>query len=193
MAEAEKETVNNTQEPQEDTNETAKNENAEKQENTEKVGKKEKKPKKSDREKDLKKQLDDKNDSLLRIAAEYDNYRKRSQKEKDGIYSDTKIKVISDFLPVMDNFERGLENSDASLEDYKKGVEMTFKQFCDVFKKLGAQAYGEVGDTFDPNIHNAVMHSDDDTLPQNSITMVLAKGYKMGEKIIRPAMVAVAN
>jgi len=141
----------------------------------------------------LQKQLDEKNDQLLRMAAEYDNFRKRSQREKDALYADCKSSVIKQLLPVVDNFDRVFANPDANYEDYKKGVEMTFKQFGEVFKALGVEAFGEAGEEFDPNIHNAVMHSEDDSLGENVITTVLAKGYKVGDKVIRPAMVAVAN
>lgn len=141
----------------------------------------------------LQKQLDEKSDQLLRMAAEYDNFRKRSQREKDALYTDCKSSVIKALLPVVDNFDRVFANPDANYEDYKKGVEMTFKQFGEVFKNLGVEAFGEVGEEFDPNIHNAVMHSEDESLGENVITTVLAKGYKVGDKIIRPAMVAVAN
>lgn len=145
------------------------------------------------KEDELQKQLDEKNDQLLRMAAEYDNFRKRSQREKDALYADCKASVVKELLPVVDNFDRVFANPDANYEDFKKGVEMIFKQFGDSFKKLNVEAFGEVGEEFDPNIHNAVMHTEDDSLGENVITTVLAKGYKLGDKIIRPAMVAVAN
>ena len=145
------------------------------------------------KEEELQKQLDEKNDQLLRMAAEYDNFRKRSQREKEALYADCKASVINALLPVADNFDRIFANPDGTLEDYKKGVEMTFKQFSDVFKNLGIEAFGEVGEEFDPNFHNAVMHTEDDSVGENTITTVIVKGYKLGDKIIRPAMVAVAN
>ncbi len=145
------------------------------------------------KEAELQKQLDEKNDQLLRMAAEYDNFRKRSQREKDALYADCKASVVNSLLPVADNFDRIFANTDASFEDFKKGVEMTFKQFSDVFKTLGIESFGEVGEEFDPNFHNAVMHTEDDSVGENTITNVLVKGYKLGDKIIRPAMVAVAN
>lgn len=145
------------------------------------------------KEEELQKQLDEKNDQLLRMAAEYDNFRKRSQREKEALYADCKASVINALLPVADNFDRIFANPDGTLEDYKKGVEMTFKQFSDVFKSLGIESFGEVGEEFDPNIHNAVMHTEDDSVGENTITAVIVKGYKLGDKIIRPAMVAVAN
>ena len=145
------------------------------------------------KEEELQKQLDEKNDQLLRMAAEYDNFRKRSQREKEALYAECKASVINALLPVADNFDRIFANPDGTLEDYKKGVEMTFKQFSDVFKSLGIEPFGEVGEEFDPNIHNAVMHTEDDSVGENIITTVIVKGYKLGDKIIRPAMVAVAN
>lgn len=145
------------------------------------------------KEEELQKQIDEKNDQLLRTLAEYDNFRKRSQREKEALYAECKASVINALLPVADNFDRIFANPDGTLEDYKKGVEMTFKQFSDVFKNLGIEAFGEVGEEFDPNFHNAVMHTEDDSVGENTITNVLVKGYKLGDKIIRPAMVAVAN
>ena len=107
-------------------------------------------------------QLKDVNDRLLRTLAEYDNFRKRSQKEKEAAYSDSKALVLAELLPVMDNFERAAENKNASPEDYMKGIDMIYNQFSEVFKKLGVESFGEKGDSFDPNLHNAVMHEDDE-------------------------------
>ena len=145
-------------------------------------------------EEKLQAQLNEKNDQLLRMAAEYDNFRKRTQREKESLYSDCKVSVIKELLPVIDNFERCVVfNEGTSFEDYRKGVEMTYKQFGDMLKKLGIEAFGEVGEEFDPNLHNAVMHAQNEDFPENSISDVLMKGYKTGDKIIRAAMVAVAN
>lgn len=155
--------------------------------------KEEKKAKEESNEEKLQKQLAEKSDQLLRIAAEYDNFRKRSQREKDALYVDCKASVIKELLPVADNFDRIFANPDITFEDYKKGVEMTFKQFETVFKDLKVESFGEEGEEFDPNFHNAVMHSEDENLGENVITNVFAKGYKIGDKVIRPAMVAVAN
>lgn len=155
--------------------------------------KEEKKTKEESSEEKLQKQLAEKSDQLLRIAAEYDNFRKRSQREKDALYVDCKASVIKELLPVADNFDRIFANPDITFEDYKKGVEMTFKQFETVFKDLKVESFGEEGEEFDPNFHNAVMHSEDENLGENVITNVFAKGYKIGDKVIRPAMVAVAN
>lgn len=140
----------------------------------------------------LKKELAEANDKLLRTVAEYDNFRKRSKKEKEAIYSDSKSEIAAKFLPVLDNFERAAGSAE-DFESYKKGVEMTFKQLLEVFAGMGIESYGEKGQPFDPNLHNGVMHVDDESLPENSIGEVFLKGYKMGDKVIRHATVKVAN
>lgn len=142
---------------------------------------------------ELKKLNTELNDKLLRTLAEYDNFRKRSQKEKEAIFSDSKADVIGKLLPVIDNFERAAAAENTDLETYKKGVEMTVKQFLDVLASFSVEAYGAVGDEFDPNIHNGVMHIEDDTLSENVIADVFMKGYKMGDRIVRHATVKVAN
>lgn len=131
-------------------------------------------------------------DRLMRTLAEYDNFRKRTQKEKEAIYADTKAETVAKLLPVADNLERA-SLAGGDVENYKKGVEMTLKQLSDIFAALGVTAFGEAGDTFDPTMHNGVMHEENPDLPQNSISFVFAKGYKLGEKVIRPATVKVAN
>ena len=141
---------------------------------------------------ELNKKLLEANDKYLRTVAEYDNFRKRSQKEKEAIFSDSKTDIISKFLPVIDNFERA-SAAETDLESYKKGIEMTVNQLLEVFTAFGVEAYGAKGDEFDPNIHNGVMHIDDETLGENVISEVYMKGYKMGDKIIRHATVIVAN
>ena len=144
-------------------------------------------------EEKLQKALDEKNDQFLRLYAEYDNFRKRSQKEKQDIYSSSKADVIKEILPVLDNFERAASNKEASPEDYQKGIEMIFNQFVQILSKQGVESFGEKGDAFDPNIHNAVMTVEDDSLGENVIAEVFTKGYKLGDKIIRDAVVKVAN
>ncbi len=141
---------------------------------------------------ELNKKLLEANDKYLRTVAEYDNFRKRSQKEKEAIFSDSKTDIIGKFLPVIDNFERAA-SAETDLESYKKGIEMTVNQLLDVFKSLGVEAYGEKGEEFDPNIHNGVMHVDDESLGENVISEVYMKGYKLGDKVIRHATVIVAN
>lgn len=145
------------------------------------------------KEEQLQKALDEKNDQFLRLYAEYDNFRKRSQKEKQDIYSTSRADVIKDLLPIMDNFDRAANNKDGSYEDYKKGIDLIFNQFAEMLTKNGVEAYGERGEEFDPNIHNAVMTVEDAELGENQIASVFSKGYKLGDKIIREAVVTVAN
>ena len=131
-------------------------------------------------------------DSYLRLAAEYDNYRKRSRKEKDNLYTEIRSETVEKFLPVYDNLERALaqETQDAA---FKKGVEMTMNQLVSVMEKLGVESFGAAGDHFDPQLHNAVMHIEDESLGENVIAEVFQKGFKVGEKVVRFAMVKVAN
>ena len=131
-------------------------------------------------------------DSYLRLAAEYDNFRKRSQKEKDVLYRDAKADTIGKFLPVYDNLLRALEQETADVA-YKKGVEMTMTGLEEILKKMDVKIYGEPGDMFDPNLHNAVMHIDDDNYKEGEIVQVFQKGFAIGEKVIRFAMVQTAN
>ena len=131
-------------------------------------------------------------DAYLRLAADYDNFRKRSQKEKEQSYGNGKADAVEKLLPVYDNLERALnqETEDAA---YKKGVEMTMTQLVSIFNGLGVEIFGQVGETFDPNIHNAVMHTEEEGVAENTITQVFQKGFKLCEKIVRFAMVQVAN
>ena len=131
-------------------------------------------------------------DAHLRLAAEYDNFRKRTIKEKEASYGNGKADAVAKMLPVYDNLERALnqETSDAA---YKKGVEMTMNELVKIFTSLGVEIFGNVGDEFDPNLHNAVMHIENEELPENSISAVFQKGFKIGDKVVRFAMVQVAN
>lgn len=138
-------------------------------------------------------ELNETKDKLLRVMAEYDNFRKRSQKEKEMAYGDTKASTIAEFLPVYDNFIRAMSAEATDLDSFKKGIEMIFNQYGETFKKLGVESFGEKGEIFDPNIHNAVMHGEDENLPENSISDVFSTGYKMGDRVIRPAIVKVVN
>mgnify|MGYP000548990615 CR=1 FL=1 len=131
-------------------------------------------------------------DNFLRLAAEYDNFRKRSQREKDNLYTDIRAETVGKFLPVYDNLERALKQETAD-DAFKKGVEMTMTQLTGVFEKLGVTAFGEAGESFDPAEHNAVMHCEDENAGENTIVEVFQKGFRMGDKIIRFAMVKVAN
>jgi len=132
------------------------------------------------------------NDKYLRLMAEYDNYRKRSAKERENIYADVRVDTVTRFLPVYDNLERAM-NTPTGDEAYKKGVEMTFNQLCEVFKKLGVEPIEALGQTFDPNFHNAVMHIEDEEKGDNEIVEEFQKGFRIGEKVIRFSMVKVAN
>ncbi len=144
-------------------------------------------------EEKLTEELAAEHDRLLRVMAEYDNFRKRSQKEKEQAYGDTKASTIGEFLPVYDNFMRAMSAEATDLDSFKKGIEMIFNQYGETLKKLGVEAFGEKGEEFDPNIHNAVMHGEDENLPENSISDVFSTGYKMGDRVIRPAVVKVVN
>ncbi len=137
------------------------------------------------------KAYDELNDKYLRMMAEYDNFRKRSQRERDGIYASAYEEALKEFLPMSDNLQRSLAY--AGTENFAKGIEMIVNQFSDTLKKLGIEEYGKRGDPFDPNIHNAVMRTDDDSLGENTVAEVLQKGYRKGDKILRFAMVKVAN
>ena len=128
----------------------------------------------------------------LRLLAEFDNYKKRSAKERENIYGDARVDTVTKFLPVYDNLERALKAETAD-ESFKKGVEMTFNQLMDVFKKLGVEEIESVGETFDPNFHNAVMHVEDEEKGENEIVEEFQKGFRIGEKVIRFSMVKVAN
>ena len=141
----------------------------------------------------LQARLNEANERFLRTLAVYDNYRKRSIKEKEQAYGDSKAAVLTELLPVLDNFERAASNKEASLEDYQKGIDMIFNQFNDILKKAGVEAFGEKGDEFDPNIHSAVMHIDDENEKENVIVDVFSKGYKLGDRVLRAAVVKVAN
>ena len=131
-------------------------------------------------------------DSYLRLAADYDNFRKRTLKEKEQSYANGKADAVEKLLPVYDNLERAL-NQPTEDEAYKKGVEMTMTQLVSIFTSLGVEIFGAEGEAFDPNIHNAVMHTEEEGVAENTITQVFQKGFKMGEKIVRFAMVQVAN
>ena len=129
---------------------------------------------------------------FLRLAAEYDNYRKRTAKEKESIWADAKASVVASFLPVYDNLERALKQDTAD-EAYKKGVEMTMNQLKEILSKLGITEIPALGQPFDPKLHNAVMHVEDESLGENVVAAVFQAGFQCGEKVIRFAMVQVAN
>jgi molecular chaperone GrpE len=138
-------------------------------------------------------QLADLKKQLAYTAAEYANFRARSAKEKEQTYSNAKGNVIAEILPVIDNLERALNQESEDFEALKKGVEMTLEGLMTTLSKIGVESYGESGDGFDPNLHHAVMHIDDDGFEENVIVDVFQKGYKIGDRVIRPAMVKTAN
>lgn len=131
-------------------------------------------------------------EKYLRLAAEYDNYRKRTAKEKENAWAEAKAQTVAAFLPVYDNLERAMKQETAD-EAYKKGVEMTMNQLKEVFAKLGVTEIEAQGKPFDPNLHNAVMHIEDENLGENTVAQVFQAGFMLGEKVIRFAMVQVAN
>ena len=131
-------------------------------------------------------------DSLLRLAAEYDNFRKRTIKEKEASYGNGKADAVAKILPVYDNLERAL-NQPTEDAAYKKGVELTMQELVKIFTALGVEIFGAPGVSVDPALPNAVMHTEDESLPENTIAQVFQKGFKIGEKVVRFAMVQVAN
>ncbi len=132
-------------------------------------------------------------DSHLRTLAEYDNFRKRSQREKEATYGDAKANTLKMLLPVLDNFDRAADNKTDDIEVYRKGIEMTLTQLGEILKNLEVESFGEIGDEFDPNIHSAVMTVENPDLPENSVAAVFEKGYRMGDRILRFATVQVTN
>lgn len=160
--------------------------------------KKDKKECKESKKRELQKQveqltaaLSEEKDRYARMFAEYENFRRRSQKERENVYADAYAEALGEVMPMVDNLERALQCGEG--EQLRKGLEMVMNQFQEMLKKLGIETFGEKGDTFDPNIHHAIMHEDDENLPENSIVEVFQRGYKKGERIIRCAMVKVVN
>ncbi len=131
-------------------------------------------------------------DRYLRLLAEYDNYRKRSSKERESIYQDVRADTVTKFLPVYDNLVRALDQATCD-EAYRKGVEMIMTQLRDILSRMGVTEIESLGQKFDPALHNAVMHEEDETKGEGEIVQELQKGFKMGDKVIRFAMVKVAN
>ena len=160
----------------------------------EKESKKEKKSDKKELLAEIEKlqaEIKEKDDKYLRMAAEYDNFRRRSREEKDGVYDNALSDTVKEILPIVDNLERAHGFEDA--EKVKEGLIMIAKTASDVLTKLGVEEFGKVGETFDPNLHNAVLHVDDDSFGEGEIVEVFQKGYKKGKHIIRFAMVKTAN
>ena len=161
------------------------------EETPEKEAPKEEVPQESELEK-AQKALAAEHDQYLRLAAEYDNFRKRSRKEREALYTDVKAETVGKFLPVYDNLERALAGETTD-EAYKKGVELIMVELKKVMTGLGVEEFGAAGDAFDPNAHNAVMHIENEELGENVIAQVFQKGFRVGEKVIRHAVVQVAN
>ncbi len=162
-------------------------------EQTVETPKKEKKKSKKDAELEaLKSELDTKNDQLMRTAAEFDNFKKRTEREKASVAEFAKAGLIKQLLPILDNIDRAAA-ADHGSADYIKGIEMIVKQFEGIVSNLGIEEIAKTGDQFDPNFHEAVMHVEDENLGENVIADVLQKGYKIGDTVIRAAMVKVAN
>ncbi len=132
-------------------------------------------------------------DQLLRLTAEYANFRKRSEKEKQETFSYAKAQTVKELLPAIDNLERAIASENEDYNGLRKGVEMTYQSLVDILGKLGVEIFGETGEIFDPNLHNAVMHVEDENYKDGEIVDVFQKGYKINDKIIRPAMVKSAN
>lgn len=141
----------------------------------------------------LEKELADTKEQLLRVTAEYANFRKRSEKEKQDSYGFAKADTVKELLPVIDNLERALASELQDFDGLKKGVQMTYDSLMNTLTKIGIDVYGDKGDIFDPNLHNAVMHIEDENFADGEIVDVFQKGYKIGDKIIRAAMVKTAN
>ena len=166
--------------------------NAKKSKKDEKSEKNEKSESKKEPEKKEDPAMAALNDKYLRLCAEYDNFRRRSQKEKDNLYGDVKADTLLKFLPVYDNLVRAL-NTPTEDEAFRKGVEMTMNQFNTTIEKLGVTRIDSLGEKFDPSLHNAVMHIEDESKGENEIVEVFQEGFKLGDKVIRFAMVKVAN
>lgn len=162
-----------------------------------KTDSKEKKKKKASPEVEkmeaLQKEYDQLKEQQLRVLAEYDNFRKRTQSEKSAVYNNAVSDTVQAILPIADNIERALSQENASAEDMRKGVEMIEAQIKAVFEKLGIEETGAVGEIFDPNLHNAVAHVEDENLGENVISAVFQKGYTLSGRVVRHAMVQVAN
>ena len=155
--------------------------------------KKTKKSKSGEKIEQLEKELAEEKDKRMRLAAEYDNYRKRTSSEKLGIYDDATAKAVEELLPVADSLTMATQNLEDVPEEFKKGIELVATQLKNSLEKLKVEAFCEVGDDFDPNLHNAVAKIESEDFEENKISAVFQKGYKLGDKIIRHAMVQVAN
>ena len=187
QAAEEKKAADAPEEVKKDTKKTESKKESEKEE------KSKKKDKSAEELEKLKMQLSDEKDKYLRLAAEYDNYRKRSQKERETVYADVRSDTVEKFLPVYDNLERALKQATTD-EAYYKGVEMIMAQFKEIMANAGVtEIDAAAGTAFDPNIHNAVMHVEDEALGESVIAEEFQKGFKLGDKVLRCSVVKVAN
>lgn len=160
----------------------------------EKEGKEEKEEEKESKElEDLRNELGSYKDKFLRMAAEYENFRKRTEKEKAAIYSDATVMTLQSILPVADSLEQALKSLESASEEYKKGIQMVSNQLNTALEKLGVESFGKAGDEFNPDLHNAVSHIDDENEKENVISGVYQTGYKVNDRVIRHAMVQVTN
>lgn len=181
------------------THEEEKKEQSEQAVNEEPEQKKDTKKKEAKKEKDsgalkeAQEELQKQKDSYMRLAAEYDNYRKRTTAEKLNIYADATAKAVSEILAVADSLDAAVKSSKDAPEEFRKGLELVNSQFTAALQKLNVEAFGEAGEPFDPQLHNAVSKVENEELGENTISMVFQRGYKTGDKIIRHAMVQVAN
>ena len=139
------------------------------------------------------KQLEASKEQFVRLTAEYDNYRKRTAKEKDGIYQDAKVDTVKEFLAVYDNLERAVATEGDDDSPHKKGLELIFNQYKDILTKLGVTEIPALGQPFDPEKHNAIMHTEDESFGENTVSQVFQAGFTMGDKVVRFAIVQVAN
>ena len=184
----------------ENAKENTKKKNAEEQSEEEKVKsadsaqtEKEEEAKEPSKEEKLEEELKKQKESYMRLAAEYDNYRKRTQNEKLGIYDDATAKAVVQLLPMADALQMAIQNAKDAPEEFTKGLEMIQNQFKTSMEKLKVESFGEIGDEFDPNLHNAISKIDSEELGENQLSAIYQKGFKIGDKIIRHAMVQVAN
>lgn len=185
MSEMEKEMIDETEEnTQEETSEEIQEEEITEEAEESEI--------KAEPEKDYEAILADEKDKYLRLFAEYDNYRKRTSKEKTEIYNDAVSKTVAEILPAIDNFERALE-AETSDDSYKNGIQMIFNQLQDILKKVGVTEIEALNQPFNPNIHVAIKQLDDEDFGESTVCQVFQKGYRLGDRIVRPAMVAVAN
>lgn len=142
---------------------------------------------------EIEKQLADEKEKLLRTAAEYANFRSRTEREKAAIYANAVSDTVKELLPIADSLDRAIQASANAPEEFKKGLEMMYSQLTKSFEKLNISAFGEVGEEFNPELHNAISSVDSDELESDTIAMVYQKGYKVGDKIIRHCMVQTVN